>query len=62
MRLGQVVSEVTTDWPTDGSIAGLRKLAARYRGEYLLLYRHRFVDRSWTNGWALSWLTSSAAS
>ncbi len=53
----EVVSEVTTDWPTGGSIAGLRELAARYRAEYLLLYRHRFVDRSWTNAWALSWVT-----
>ncbi len=53
----EVVSEVTTDWPTGGSVAGLRELAARYRAEYLLLYRHRFVDRSWSNAWALSWLT-----
>lgn len=53
----EVVSEVTTDWPTGGSIAGLRELAARYRAEYLVLYRHRFVDRAWTNAWALSWLT-----
>jgi hypothetical protein len=53
----EVVSEVTTDWPSGGSIAGLRELAARYRAEYLLLYRHRFVDRSWTNAWALSWVT-----
>jgi len=50
----EVVSEVTTDWPTGGSIAGLREFAARYRAEYLLLYRDRFVDRSWTNAWALS--------
>lgn len=53
----EVVSEVTTDWPTGGSIAGLRELAARYRVEYLLLYRHRFVEQSWTNAWALAWLT-----
>lgn len=53
----EVVSEVTTDWPTGGSIAGLRELAARYRAEYLLLYRHRFVDRSWTNAWGLAWIT-----
>lgn len=53
----EVVSEVTTDWPTGGSIAGLRELAARYRAEYLLLYRHRFVDRAWTNGWGVAWLT-----
>lgn len=53
----EAVSEVTTDWPTGGSVAGLRELAARYRAEYLLLYRHRFVDRAWTNAWALSWLT-----
>lgn len=53
----EVVSEVTTDWPTGGSIAGLRELAARYRVEYLLLYRHRFVERTWVNAWALSWVT-----
>jgi hypothetical protein len=53
----EVVSEMTTDWPTGGSIAGLRELAARYRVEYILLYRHRFVERSWTNAWALAWLT-----
>ncbi|MBL8786445.1 MAG: hypothetical protein JNJ59_16200 [Deltaproteobacteria bacterium] len=53
----EAVTEVTTDWPTGGSIGGLRELAARYRVEYLLLYRHRFVDRSWTNAWAISWLT-----
>lgn len=53
----EVVSEVTTDWPAGGSVAGLRELAARYRAEYLLLYRHRFVDRGWTNAWALAWVT-----
>ena len=53
----EVVTEVSTDWPTDSGIAGLRELAARYRCEYLLLYRHRFVDREWTNGWGAMWLT-----
>lgn len=52
-----VVTEVSTDWPTDTGVAGLRELAARYRCEYLLLYRHRFVDREWTNGWGAMWLT-----
>ena len=47
-------SEMTTDWPMDGSIAGLRELAARYRSAYLLLYRDRFVDDDRANGWA--WL------
>jgi hypothetical protein len=47
-------SEMTTDWPTDGSISGLRELAARYRSAYLLLYRDRFVDTDRTNAWA--WL------
>lgn len=49
-------TEVSTDWPATGHINGLRELAARYRTEYLLLYRHRFVDRSWTNAWAISWV------
>lgn len=53
----EVVSEVSTDWPSTSSIAGLRELAARYRAEYLLLYRHRFVDRTTTNAWALGWIT-----
>jgi hypothetical protein len=53
----EVVTEVSTDWPTDSGIAGLRELAARYRSEYLLLYRHRFVHREWTNGWGAMWLT-----
>lgn len=51
------VTEISTDWPSTGSIAGLRELAARNRCRYLLLSRHRFVDRSWTNPWAWSWIT-----
>lgn len=50
----RAASEVTTDWPADGDIPGLRELAARYRSGYLLLYRHRFVDDDYANGWA--WL------
>ncbi len=53
----EVVSEVSTDWPSTRSIAGLRELAARYRSEYLLLYRHRFVERRYTNAWSWAWLT-----
>jgi len=53
----EIVSEVSTDWPSASGISGLRELAARYRAEYLLLYRHRFVDRSYTNAWALGWVT-----
>jgi len=52
--LFEVSTEISTDWPSDRGISGLRELAARYRAEYLLLYRHRFVDRDWTNAWA--WL------
>ncbi len=55
--LFNVTTEVSTDWPADGSVAGLRELAARYRSKYLLLYRHRFVDRSHTNGWAWTYPT-----
>lgn len=51
------VTEVSTDWPTGVNIGGLRERAARYRVEYLLMYRHRFVDRSYTNGWGALWLT-----
>lgn len=51
------VSEVSTDFPSDGSLAGLRELAARYRAEYLLLYRHRFVDDAYANPWAAAYLT-----
>ncbi|MBT9560119.1 MAG: hypothetical protein IV100_29090 [Myxococcales bacterium] len=53
----EVVTEVSTDWPTDSGVAGLRELAARYRCEYLLLYRERFVDATWTNGLGALWLT-----
>jgi hypothetical protein len=47
-------TEVATDWPTDAGVAGLRQLAARYRVGYLLLYRQRFVEKTWWNGWG--WL------
>ena len=50
-----VTSEVSTDWPSDRSVAGLRELAARYRTRYLLLYRHRFVERTRANGWAATY-------
>ena len=53
----ELVTEVSTDWPADSGVAGLRELAARYRCEYLLLYRERFVDATWTNGLGALWLT-----
>ena len=52
-----VASEVSADWPTTRSIAGLRELAARYRCEYLMLYRHRFNDASRVNSWGITYLT-----
>jgi len=52
----EVTSEISTDWPSDSSISGLRELAARYRTRYLLLYRHRFVDDHRANGWAFSYI------
>lgn len=55
--LFEVVSEVSTDFPATGSVAGLRELAARYRADYLLLYRHRFVDSVYASGWAWTWAT-----
>jgi len=50
----EIGTEVSVDWPATSGIPGLRELAARYRAEYLLLYRHRFVERSYTNN--LGWL------
>jgi predicted small lipoprotein YifL len=52
--LCESTTEISTDWPSDRGVSGLRELAARYRTEYLLLYRHRFVDRAYTNAWG--WL------
>ena len=52
-----VTTEVSTDWPAGGSVAGLRELAARYRVKYLLLYRHRFVEDEHTNAWGWGWIT-----
>lgn len=48
----ELASEVSTDWPIDRGVPGLRELAARYRTEYLLFYRHRFADQSYLNAWA----------
>lgn len=53
----EVTTEVSTDWPKDRSVAGLRELAARYRAKYLMLYRHRFVHRERTNAWGWAYLT-----
>lgn len=55
--LYEVSTEVSTGWPTSLGIGGLRELAARYRSDYLLLYRHRFIDRNYTNEWGVMWLT-----
>ena len=48
--LFDLASEVSTEWPTTTGTAGLRELAARYRTEYVLLYRHRFADTTLPNG------------
>lgn len=52
-----VATEVATGWPTDGGVAGLRELAARYRVKYLMLYRHRFVERERVNAWGWTYPT-----
>ena len=52
--LFDVATEISTDWPADRGISGLRELAARYRSDYVLLYRHRFVDETYANPWG--WL------
>ena len=60
----EAITEVSTVWPRPGAAAAgdaaipvLRELAARYRADYLLLYRHRFEDRTWSNPWAWLHLT-----
>ncbi len=50
--LFELTTEVSTDWPTDRGVSGLRELAGRYRTEYLLLYRQRFAEDQHINGWA----------
>ena len=55
--LFDLASEVATDWPTTTGTAGLRELAARYRTEYVLLYRHRFADVTHANGFAAGFVT-----
>jgi hypothetical protein len=53
----ELAFEISTDFPADRGISGLRELAARYRTDYLLIYRHRFVDRSYFNPFAWGYLT-----
>ncbi len=55
--LFDVATEVSAEWPADSGIGGLRELAARYRAEYLLLYRHRFVDEAYLNAWGWAYLS-----
>jgi hypothetical protein len=55
--LFEMAGEVSTEWPIERGIAGLRELAARYRSEYLLLYRHRFVEDVHANPWAIGYAT-----
>jgi hypothetical protein len=53
----ELSSEMSTDFPADRGISGLRELAARYRCDYLLIYRHRFVDTSYMNPVAWGYVT-----
>lgn len=55
--LFDLASEISTEWPTTSGTAGLRELAARYRTEYVLLYRHRFTDATRPNGFAAGFVT-----
>jgi hypothetical protein len=59
--LVELATEISSEWPIDRGISGLRELAARYRTEYLLLYRHRFVDAERPNPAALAYLTLIAS-
>ncbi|MDP3151717.1 MAG: hypothetical protein Q8N23_03540 [Archangium sp.] len=55
--LFDLASEISADWPSTSGTAGLRELAARYRTEYVLLYRHRFEDATRPNGFAAGFIT-----
>ena len=55
--LFELSSEVSTEWPTERGLPGLRELAARYRAEYLVLYRHRFNDAVSANALAIAYAT-----
>lgn len=55
--LFELASELSTEWPATTGTAGLRELAARYRTEYVLLYRHRFSDVTRPNGFAAGFVT-----
>jgi hypothetical protein len=57
----ELACEISTDFPADRGISGLRELAARYRADYLLIYRHRFVDRAYFNPLAWGYLTGIGA-
>lgn len=59
--LVELATEISSEWPTERGLPGLRELAARYRTEYLLLYRHRFIDAARPNLAALSYVTLIAA-
>jgi hypothetical protein len=55
--LFDLASEISSEWPATSGTAGLRELAARYRTEYVLLYRHRFADATRANGFAVGFAT-----
>lgn len=57
----ELAYEVSTDFPADGGVSGLRELAARYRADYLLLYRHRFAERGYANAAIAFWATGVGA-
>lgn len=59
--LVELATEISSEWPVDSGTAGLRELAARYRSEYLLLYRHRFLERVRPNAAAVAYATLVAA-
>jgi hypothetical protein len=55
--LVELATEVSSEWPIERGLPGLRELAARYRTAYLLLVRHRFVDVTRANAGAAAYLT-----
>ncbi len=55
--LFELASELSSEWPTSSGIGGLRELAARYRTEYVLLYRQRFADATHANGLSVGFIT-----
>lgn len=56
-NLVELASEISSEWVAGSGVAGLRELAARYRVDYLVLYRARHDVQTHKNPWAWGYAT-----